>query len=168
MRSLLACWVMSITMLVVCEACRSQANYIEMTRQANNNHAPEKAGGTMEIKQFKAISVAEDFIARNGYTESPPSADESEIVFESTDPSDRVLALAGRSNTLEPKSYMAMRRDQPSGWIVVFRYNAANIHLRSVVPNFDEYLKLYGRAVVMDLGGASIHIEHQDIALNSQ
>src|SRR5262245_4244471 len=112
--------------------------------EVRNQTAIEKE--KVEITQTDAIRLAEEFIARNGYTDSAGTADESNIAYEMDDPRDVAETLVARSNTLESRAYISHHAAQPPRWTVVFRYNAANVPLRKLIPNFDEHATRWGRA----------------------
>jgi hypothetical protein len=165
MSSFLTCWVIISFSFLFYRACDHQPSRAQVTREASNSG---QSKGGIAITQSGATKIAEEFVARNGYTESPPSVDEPEIRYEVTDPPQRAVALAQRANTLEPKAYGVMQRKQDQGWIVFFRFNATNHRLVGLIPDFEEYSKQYGRAVVMDLDGANVHIEHQAVKIGPQ
>jgi hypothetical protein len=100
------------------------------------------------ISESEAIRWAEQFVARNGYTDL--AADRSRLTPEPvvlSSGTDEELKL--RHDTLERKADGAF--GGAGGWIVYFRYK----HRRKIDPEFR-------RAVVMDPNGNHIHIMHQD------
>ena len=148
-------------MLLLPQWCCYQVNSENRMRQISSNAEATQADVKVEITEDEARRLAEEFILRNGYTDIPP-VDDSEVVFESEDPTDRVEALRLRANTLEAAAYAVRRR--PDRWIVIFRYNTASA-FRHTTPEFSEYVKSNGRALTMDLAGHGLHLEHQDIKL---
>ena len=120
------------------------------------------------ITESQAISIAEEFVKQNGYTDLPPSADISQLSRESLDSEDPEEALESRRNTLERKAIGAKREVSGSytgGWMVVFRYNRDNLELRQLDPDFDELVDKYGRAIKMNEDGSNVRIVHQEIML---
>jgi len=147
-------------MLFLTQWCCHQMNSVHRTRQISGNAEVTHADVKVEITEDEARRLAEEFIVHNGYTDIP--VDESEVVLESDDGTDKVEALRLRASTLEATAYEVRRR--PDRWIVIFRFNAASAW-RHKMPGFSEYLKSNGRALIMDLAGHGLHLEHQDIKL---
>ena len=111
--------------------------------------------GPTDLTLSQAVTLAESFIATNGYTDLPPSKSglRHESIETESDP-DKILQQ--RHNTLERKAYAAMSEGSGPArrWIVAFRYTRS----------FDSKI---GRAVTMGLDGGNIKMEHQDIFLDS-
>jgi hypothetical protein len=164
MRILVFSWLITLAAVSLSQACRMRAEYAGTTAPTNGNYALQSQARPADILEPEAIRVAESFVARQGYTESLPS-DVKSVVYEASDPPDRERALRLRSNSLEPNAYAAKMLKEPVGWMVIFQYNRTNSHLRSVVPNFDEYIETWGRAVLMDLNGDNVRLAHQDVKL---
>jgi hypothetical protein len=118
------------------------------------------------ITDKEAIHLAEVFIAQNGYTDLPPLEDKSKLSRELTDPSDPEAMLKERYDTLERHAYKVVSgNEKDRAWVVVFRYNRRNEQYQSLVPDFQEYSKRYGRAVFLDQYGKIFSLAHQDIGL---
>lgn len=119
-----------------------------------------------QISEAAAIRLAEQFVADNGYTDSPPVEDKSNLSAEGIDPADPDARLKVRFNTLAPKAYAVGRgKVEKYGWTIVFRYNADNEHYRRAIPNYRRHIKQVGRAVTMNADGSHIRMQHQDIYL---
>jgi hypothetical protein len=104
----------------------------------------------------KAVEIAQAFIASNGYTDLPATADKSKLAFETierTSNSNKILKR--RYNTIERKAYgiIHRRRGGSPGWTVVFLYKR---NIRGV-----------GRVVTMDEDGSRIRVEHVAYKLSS-
>jgi hypothetical protein len=101
----------------------------------------------------KAVRLAEEFVARNGYTDLP--ADRENLSSESVEWEsnvDEILRL--RHDSLERRAYglrYSGKMGRP-GWTVVFRYKE-----RSWAANGRA-----GRAVTMDENFGNIRVEHKD------
>ncbi len=109
------------------------------------------------ISRGEAVTVAEQFISDNGYTEAP--AVKERYVPESLERTPEIdLILQGRRGTLEEKAYGVSqgRRGSKSGWTVVFAFKQP---CKGCNPN-------NGRAVTMDSDGTNIRVEHVDFILS--
>jgi hypothetical protein len=130
------------------------------------------------IGETQVISIAEHFVAENGYTDLPPMEDRSKLFHESLEGGstpDEILAF--RQNTLERSAYgikKALRNGagwrEGTGWTVAFRFQGDNAKLQRAFneygnSSYEDYIRKYGRAVSMDLNGNNIRVEHEDIPL---
>lgn len=102
---------------------------------------------TMEV----AVKLAEDFVAKNGYTDLPEShikqtLDKENIEWTST----RKELLKQRRNTLLPTAIGVKhgRKNGQAGWSVAFDYTSQHGNLGSC------------RVVTMESNGREIRIEH--------
>ena len=106
-----------------------------------------------ETLEEKAVRLAEEFVARNGYTDLPP--DRGNLSYESiewTENTDEILRF--RRNTLERKAYgirYTGRMGRP-GWTVVFRYKDRSWAAAGRAA----------RAVTVDENFENIRVEHKD------
>lgn len=108
-----------------------------------------------ESPDAKAVRLAEEFIARNGYTDLPPDRDNlSYETIEWGDGVEEILRL--RHDTLERKAYglRRMGRMGGPGWVIVFRHRGGD----------DSSVKT-GRAVTMDKNFQNLRVEHKDFFL---
>jgi hypothetical protein len=119
------------------------------------------------LSEAEAVQKAEEFIITQGYTDLPPTKDKRKLVPESVNPGTDVLGMKLRHDSLERKAFGVMKEDGKSGfWVIVFRYNkAGNNEFRRAVPEFDEHIEKWGRAVTMDPYGRRMRIQHQDFGL---
>jgi hypothetical protein len=101
----------------------------------------------------RAVRCAEEFVARNGYTEQEPTVDSDDIAYESLEVAESFTAqVAERLNTLETRAIgvcVGTPRDS-AGFTVVFRYRADSTS---------------ARAVTMSRHCDSLQVEHQDFRL---
>ena len=96
-----------------------------------------------------AKQCAEEFIARNGYTDSPPTSDEALLVTESIEVYDHWPDVLGRRrNTLKPEARSASCTNQGCG--VTFEYRDSSITC--------EY-----RIVTMTRELTAVRMEHQGL-----
>lgn len=127
-----------------------------------------------ETPEAKAVRLAEEFIARNGYTDLPP--DKTAISHETVEfAANLEQLLKSRRDTLERKAYGLCYRGRlgtKGGWTIVFR--AKNIS--------DDYYKMVsrlagkpvtresfpiGRCVTMDANFKNLLVEHKDFPLKN-
>ena len=116
-------------------------------------------GGRAETPEQKAVRLAEEFVARNGYTDLP--ADRETLSYESIEfESDLDEMLKFRRDTLRRKAYgiLYSGRMGGPGWTVVFapRFVCGNAVLLGQVT---------GRAVTMDKNFENPRLEHKDFPL---
>ncbi len=119
---------------------------------AGDNEEPKD-----ESPEAKAVRTAEEFIARNGYTDLPPERDRlSHETVERASSVDELLAW--RHNTLERKAYGVAHRGRlgtRGGWTVVFR----------PCPRYGGEVDTWGRAVTMDKDFKNLLVEHKPYPL---
>jgi hypothetical protein len=99
-----------------------------------------------------AVKLAEEFIARNGYTNAPASTVKAVLDNESIEwAADRGDQIKSRINTLLPKAIGAKkgRKGSSDGWSVAFDFTSGR------VPNSC-------RVVTMSSAGNAIRVEHVD------
>lgn len=109
-----------------------------------------------ELPETKAVRLAEEFIARNGYTDLP--AEKDKLTYETIEWEGNVEGiLKSRHDTLERKAYGVRHggKGTKDGWTVVFRYK----------KRFGDSLDNTGRAVTMDEDFQHLRVEHQDFFL---
>jgi len=109
------------------------------------------------LSECEAVRLAEQFIARNGYTDVP--ADKSRLAHENIEWESNVdKMLKERRDTLEREAYGIVRKRKGApGWTVVFRYKHPST----------QQMRRKGRAVTMNMDGSYIRVEHVDIMLRS-
>ena len=108
------------------------------------------------LAQSEAVTLAEQFIAQNGYTDLPP--DKTKLTHETIEwESNTDRMLEQRHDTLERRAYgvRSGRKGREPGWTVVFRYKHPN----------DGRMRSTGRAVTMNLDGSEPRVEHVDFIL---
>ncbi|MBI4851928.1 MAG: hypothetical protein HY819_09045 [Acidobacteria bacterium] len=107
------------------------------------------------ITEEKAISLAEEFIIKNGYTNLAPGKEITPELLDKLVSPETVMKL--RHNSLEPKAYGVIRkRRSGEGWTIVFQ--------RKPEKNFDPK---NGRGVSMNLEGKNLYMEPRDFLLSS-
>lgn len=123
-----------------------------------------KAGGRetpVKISTAQAIRIAEKFVARNGYTDLPPTKDKSKLSYESIEFEGSIeKMLKFRRNTLERKAYGFLWGKTrggrgEKGWTVAFLYKDRD---KAKTPET-------GRAVTMNEYGKNLRMQHVDIFL---
>lgn len=119
-----------------------------------------------ELTADEAVAAAECFVIQNGYTDLPPIADRSKITPESVWGLTDEEGMKMRHNSLERKAYSYERNPDFLGgsWLIMFRFNP---HHPISVKFLSDRLDKDGRAVVMDLNGKRIQIQHSDYPLKS-
>ncbi len=118
------------------------------------------------ITEQEAIQLAEDFIAKNGYTDLMSLEDKSKLIREVDDPADPEEMLRDRHDTLEGHAYKVVHgSEKDRAWVILFNYNRKNEQYKSLMVDFEEYTKKYGRAVIIDQYGETLRLAHQDIGL---
>lgn len=124
----------------------------------------------------KAVRIAEEFIARNGYTDVP--ADRNNISYETVEFADDIdELLEARANTLERKAYGILFRGSGTrmgkeGWTVVFRSkNISDDFYRSICLTKGKKVTKenhpIGRAVTMDANFQDLLVEHKTFPLKN-
>lgn len=113
---------------------------------------------TIETPEEKAVRLAEEFVARNGYTDLPP--DKNNLSYENiewSDNTDEMLKL--RHDTLERKAYGVRYSGKMGGpgWTVAFR------HKHRYGDVYDET----GRIVTMDKNFENLLLEHKVFPLGN-
>ena len=104
----------------------------------------------------KAVRAAEEFIARNGYTDLPPDRDG--LSYESVERAPSVEEmLRWRHDSLERKAYGVLYsgRARERGWLVAFRHRA----------RLGREMDGWGRAVTMDRDFKNLLVEHKPFPL---
>jgi hypothetical protein len=110
-----------------------------------------------ESPEAKAVRLAEEFIARNGYTDLPPDRDGLSYETVEWGPNDEET-LRRRRDTLGRKAYGVRhggRMGAKGGWTVVFRAPA----------RYGDDGVVWGRAVTMDKDFQNLRVEHKDFPL---
>jgi hypothetical protein len=166
---------LQLFLTLIVTVCSIGCGYSHHAKQTESNEkakvdVQQMEKGRKKLTESEAILRAEEFIIQNGYTDLPPLEDKSKLSFDIMDGPDPETVLKYRYNTLEFKAYGIIDGspvDPNGGWTVVFRYNKNNEGLRQLIPDFNEYIEEYGRAVTMDAYGDNIRMVHQDIGLKS-
>jgi hypothetical protein len=117
----------------------------------------DQARPTEESPEAKAVRLAEEFIARNGYTDLPPARDRLSYENVEWGPNDEEM-LRRRRDTLARRAYGVRyggRLGAKGGWTVVFRPPA----------RYGEVGVVTGRAVTMDKNFQNLLVEHKDFPL---
>ena len=130
------------------------------------------AGPAQKITEKQAVSIAEKFIAENGYTASYPGS--KQLVRDLLTLPGTVEAIEAqerslRHNTLEPKAYgVTSRAKSGPGWTVVFQYST-EVRTKYGMSDRNKCTDQceVGRAVTMDEFGHEIHVQHVDIFLKA-
>lgn len=110
---------------------------------------------TQEIPEAELVKLAEDFVARNGYTDLP--SDNTNLTREDGESETNInKVLAWRLNLVERKPYGISRGriGNSPGWSVVFRFK-----------RFQS--RKYGLAVTMNLDGSDIRVEKAKFILRA-
>ncbi len=128
----------------------------------NNNLANAFSTNLQNAKENKllseeeAISLAEDFIIKNGYTNLPP-VEREKITPELLDKLVSFeLVMKLRHNSLQPKAYgVIKKRPNSSGWTIIFTRTIGEFDTKN------------GRGVSMDLKGENILMEPREFLLTT-
>lgn len=111
------------------------------------------ASGADALTKSAAVTLAEKFVAENGYTDLPGGEAKRKLDPESLERSDsREAVLAGRFNTLE-RSAIGIKgeaRSKTDGWSVAFDYVGGGVSSSTC------------RVVTMDRDGTNIRMQHVD------
>src|SRR6266704_3601783 len=108
------------------------------------------------LTRAEAVALAEQFIARNGYTDVSP--DRNRVSYETIEWESNVdRMLQRRHDTLNRQAYGIVRdrKGGVPGWTVVFRYKHP----------IDRPARSTGRAVTMNIDGTEPRVEHVDFIL---
>jgi hypothetical protein len=129
-----------------------------------------------ESSEAKAVRIAEEFVAQNGYTDLP--ADKSKITHETVEFArnfDELLKM--RANTLERKAYGILYKATGTkmgekGWTVVFREkNVSDDFYKSISQSTGKKITRenyqIGRAVTMDANFQNLLVEHETFPLQN-
>jgi hypothetical protein len=129
-----------------------------------------------ELPEAKAVRIAEEFVARNGYTDLP--ADKDKIAHETVEFSrnlDELLKL--RANTLERKAYGILYKATGTkmgekGWTVVFQSKGiSDDFYKSISRGTGKKITRenypIGRAVTMDANFENLLVEHKTFPLQN-
>lgn len=109
-----------------------------------------------QLTQSEAVTLAEQFIAQNGYTDLSP--DRTKLSYETIEWEANVdRMLQERHNMLERRAYGVAqgRKGSKLGWTVVFRYKGSS----------GRGARAIGRAVTVNLDGGALRVEHVDFFL---
>jgi len=125
------------------------------------NAKSETEQSKIETSEEKAVRLAEEFIKRNGYTDTP--ADKDNLAHETVEFYDNIdELLEQRKNTLEKKAFgiFFQGKHNEKGWTVAFRYNKKQLKDLS-----DKEYNSLGRSVTMDENFENLRVEHQSLFL---
>ncbi|KAF0247497.1 MAG: hypothetical protein FD167_3102 [bacterium] len=142
---------LSLIAFIVIGAWLNPSNNLANAFSKNLQNAKE----TKLLSEEEAISLAEDFIIKNGYTNLPP-VERKKITPELLDKLVSFeLVMKLRHNSLQPKAYgVIKKRHNGSGWTIIFA--------RTSGEDFDPK---NGRGVSMGLKGESILMEPREFLL---
>ncbi len=144
-------WFILILLSVV--ACKpSGLSNAELDVEQRTLTGLPKVERTTALSSGDAITLAEAFVAAQGYTNKAPDLTRVALQFEKNEyASDTVGVLKVRHNMLKPKAVGARQYDDKK-WLVGFEYtwNEDNI----------------ARAVTMDSIGSKIFIQSQDVRMD--
>lgn len=129
-----------------------------------------------ESPEAKAVRIAEEFVAQNGYTDLP--ADRNKITYETVEfAPDLDELLKMRANTLERKAYGILYKATGTkmgekGWTVVFREkNVSDDYYKSISQAAGKKITgedyPIGRAVTMDANFQNLLMEHKIFPLQN-
>ncbi len=129
-----------------------------------------------DLSEAKAVRIAEEFIAQNGYTDLP--ADKNKLSHETVEFADNLdELLKSRANTLERKAYGILYKTTGTkmgqkGWTVVFQSkNISEDYYKSISQQFGKKITeenyLIGRAVTIDENFQNLLLEHKDFPLQN-
>jgi hypothetical protein len=118
------------------------------------------------------VLIAEEFIARNGYTDVDPDRDN--LSYEAVEFANGIdKMLEERRNTLESRAYGVRyggRMGTNGGWTVVFRYKKSGVDTpKAKVKGLGVDWSLFeksGRAVTMDADFGNLRVEHKGFWLD--
>ena len=116
-------------------------------------------GVRKELTKQEATKRFEEFVAENGYTDLPPTEDESKLVPEPFGTGVDAEGIKYRRNTLErmPDQVTKGNRLFKDGWTAFFFYKQPCQYCR---PHS-------GRIIYMDAYGENLRVEHQDVISTS-
>ena len=129
-----------------------------------------------ESPEAKAIHIAEEFVAQNGYTDLP--ADKNKIAYETVEFAQSLDELLKfRANTLERKAYGILYKATGTkmgqkGWTIVFQAKGvSDDYYKSVSQQTGKKITrenyTVGRAVTMDANFRNLLVEHKPIPLQN-
>ena len=112
-------------------------------------------GVRRELTKQEATRRFEEFVAENGYTDLPPTEDESMLVPEPLFGGADAESIKYRRNTLERKPDEVAKGNRlfKDGWTAFFFYKQPCLYCS---PNS-------GRIIYMDAYGENLRVEHQDV-----
>lgn len=129
-----------------------------------------------ESPEAKAVRIAEEFVAQNGYTDLP--ADKNKIDYETVEFARNLdELLKSRANTLERKAYGVLyeatgTKMGEKGWTVVFQskgvsddyYKSISLATGKKITRENSPI---GRAVTIDANFQNLLVEHKDFPLQN-
>ena len=149
---------------------------VENQAPAETKTTPKIEMPVEELPEEKAIRIAEEFVAQNGYTDLP--AVKSKITYETVEfYSNLDELLKSRTNTLERKAYGILYKASGTkmgekGWTVVFQsrevsgdyYKSINQQTSKKITKENYPI---GRAVTMDANFQNLLVEHKMFPLQN-
>lgn len=152
----------------------SSENLVKATENKESPVNYETIDSFNESSEAKAIRVAEEFIAENGYTDLP--ANRSKLSHETVEFYKNIdELLQERANTLERKAYGVLyggsgTKIGKKGWTIAFRYkNLSDDYYKSLSREFGKKITKeshpLGRTVTMDENFQNLLVEHKDFPL---
>jgi hypothetical protein len=121
-----------------------------------------------KIPEEKAVSIAEEFVQANGYTDFVP-LEGAPISTEGIDSADPAQRQSERFNSLKRHACGVIGRNVRSrndGWTVVFCFNKEKYIKLKVYPQLAPMLESRGRPLVMEPDGSGVRVLHEDVLLN--
>lgn len=165
-------------------AIRYSQNQVVTKGELTVEHQPILETGSLtkttspieESPEAKAVRIAEEFVAQNGYTDLP--ADKNKIDYETVEYArnlDELLKF--RANTLERKAYGILYKATGTkmgekGWTVVFQSKGvSDDYYKSISQEMGKKITRenspIGRAVTMDANFQNLLVEHKDFPLQN-
>ena len=114
-----------------------------------------------KLTAIEAVQFAERFIIENGYTDLSATKDKSKIIPESI----TGVTMQLRFDSLQRKAYgCSVGHRRTDDWVIIFKqkYKKGN---EKIIPDYENRLRTFGRAVTMNIYGGHIRMEHQGIKL---
>ena len=148
--------ILFLILLIVVSSAIIFAGYKSINIQPNNNN--QFGMKDAKLTKEEIISLAEEFIKNNGYTNHKVNQD-FELTYESLEfYSDKEEMLKNRFNTLKPKAIGAKLNN--GQWTIGFEYTDR------IKEKYPDSGKKTGRAVTMDVNGNNVKIQHEDLFLD--
>lgn len=160
---------MSLSVLAVCSLVDASDKTTVDQAAGSSQKSDQEITYLFETPEQKAVRLAEEHIARNGYTKA--EADRENLSFETVEFSrniDEMLEL--RHNTLNPKAYGVLYRRKSGdkkGWTIAFEFSDRIKAERAKEASDGSNITPTGRAVTMSKNFKDIRVEHKDFILDN-